>query len=146
MIYLLDTNACIRYLNGRGIALLERMQRTVASEIAVCSVVRLELFYGALRSQNPARTLAKQKKCLDRFVSLPLDDRAAHRGAEIRAALARIGQPIGAYDVLIAAIALANDLTLITHNVAEFSRIAGLRYEDWEAGDAPTPPPSPTST
>ena len=52
MIYLLDTNACIRYLNGRGIALLERMQGTVASEIAVCSVVRLELFYGALRSQK----------------------------------------------------------------------------------------------
>ena len=73
----------------------------------------------------------------DRFISLPLDDRAAHRGVEIRAALARIGQPIGAYDVLIAAIALANDLTLITHNVAEFSRIARLRYEDWEAGDAP---------
>ena len=47
MIYLLDTNACIRYLNGRGIALLERMRRTEASEIAVCSVVRLELFYGA---------------------------------------------------------------------------------------------------
>lgn len=67
-----------------------------------------------------------------------------HRGAEIRAALARIGQPIGAYDVLIAAIALANDLTLITHNVAEFSRIAGLRYEDWEAGDAPASPLSPT--
>jgi tRNA(fMet)-specific endonuclease VapC len=146
VIYLLDTNACIRYLNGRGIALLERMQRTVASEIAVCSVVRLELFYGALHSQNPARTLAKQTKFLDRFVFLPLDDRAAHRGAEIRAALARIGQPIGAYDVLIAAIALANDLTLITHNVAEFSRIAGLRYEDWEAGDAPAPPPSPTPT
>ena len=69
MIYLLDTNACIRYLNGRGIALLARMQRTVASEIAVCSVVRLELFYGALRSQNPARTLAQQADVTNPFIA-----------------------------------------------------------------------------
>lgn len=133
MTYLLDTNACIRYLNGRGVGVLEHMRRTATSEIAVCSVVKLELFYGAMRSQDPRRTLEKQDRFLDQFVSLPLDDVAANRGAEIRATLARIGQPIGPYDLLIAAIAIANDLTLVTHNVAEFSRVPGLRFEDWEA-------------
>lgn len=77
-----------------------------------------------------ARTLhahLRSRQNLDQFVSLSLDDRAAHRRRDSGRA-GCIGQPIGAYDVLIAAIALANDLTLITHNVAEFSRIAGLRY------------------
>jgi tRNA(fMet)-specific endonuclease VapC len=99
-------------------------------------VVKHELFYGAMRSHDPARTLAAQERFLNQFESLPLDDAAARYGAELRARLARIGQMIGPYDLLIAAIAMVNNLTLVTHNVAEFSRVAGLRYEDWEASDS----------
>jgi tRNA(fMet)-specific endonuclease VapC len=69
---------------------------------------------------------------LTNFVSLPLDDHAAEIAATIRADLAAKGTPIGPYDVLIAAIALANDLTLVTHNTREFGRVAGLKMEDWE--------------
>ncbi len=67
------------------------------------------------------------------FRSLTFDDAAADRSAQLRAALEAIGRRIGAYDVQIAGIALANGLTLVTHNVAEFSRIVGLPLEDWEA-------------
>ena len=67
------------------------------------------------------------------FVSLPFDDAAAEVYGRIRAALEAAGTLIGPYDLQIAAIALANDLTLITHNIREFGRVAGLRIEDWEA-------------
>lgn len=136
MSYLLDTNTCIRYLNGRSPAVLQRLQGLSPDEVLVCSVVRFELRYGALRSDHVEKTLAEQERFLSRFVSLPFDDAAQRHAAQIRADLARAGTPIGPYDLLIAAIALANDLTLVTHNTREFGRVAGLQIEDWEVGDA----------
>lgn len=67
------------------------------------------------------------------LISFPFDDSAANRYAEIRHALERAGQRIGAHDLEIAAIALARQLTLVTHNVSEFSRVSGLAWEDWES-------------
>jgi tRNA(fMet)-specific endonuclease VapC len=67
---------------------------------------------------------------VDQFRSIPLDDRAAKIAGETRAHLERNGNPVGPYDVLIAAIAIANDLTLVTHNRREFERIPGLKIED----------------
>ena len=72
-----------------------------------------------------------------RFVSLPFDDRAADTYATIRAELAATGQLIGPNDLLIAAIALANRVVLVTHNTREFGRIVGLRVEDWESPASP---------
>lgn len=134
MIYLLDTNVCVQYLNGRSEAIRERIQQTDANDIAVCSIVKAELFYGAQRSQHPERTLDRQQQFLRLFLSLPFDDEAAMIYGRIRANLAAQGTPIGSNDVQIAAIALANDLTLVTHNTGEFSRVSGLRLEDWELG------------
>ncbi len=133
MKYLLDTNTCIRYLNGSSLAVFQRLDSLAETEICVCSIVKLELRYGALRSNMIEKTLAKQKEFLDRFVSKPFDDKAHLHAARIRAELAQAGTPIGPYDLLIAAIALANDLILVTHNFREFSRITGLKIEDWEA-------------
>lgn len=132
MIYLLDTNVCVQYLNGRSEAIRERIQQTDADDIAVCSIVKAELFYGAQRSQHPERNLARQQQFLNLFLSLPFDDEAAMVYGRIRAHLAAQGTPIGSNDVQIAAIALANDLILVTHNTGEFSRVSGLRLEDWE--------------
>ena len=67
-----------------------------------------------------------------RFSSHPFDDAAASVYGEIRAELAAAGQLIGPNDTLIAAIAIANDLTLVTHNADEFRRVRGLKFEDWE--------------
>ena len=132
MIYLLDTNACIVYLNRRNSGVMKRLQSLSPKDVAVCSVVKSELFYGANRSNNPKRTLALPKKFLNNFVSLPFDDEAAIAYGKIRSDLAAKGTPIGPYDLQIAAIALANDLILVTHNTREFSRIADLKLEDWE--------------
>src|SRR5687768_8336461 len=133
MKWMLDTNACIRYLNGRSLSLKTHVDRAGAANLVVCSVVKAELYYGAARSNDPARTISVQRHFLTRFLSLPFDDRAAEVYATVRAALWLSGAPIGPNDTLIAAIAIANDVTLVTHNVAEFSRVTGLRLEDWEA-------------
>ena len=132
MRYLLDTNVCVRYLNGRSPAVRERIRTTNREDIVVCSVVKAELFYGAMRSNNPQRNLARQQQFLNLFVSLPFDDLSALVYGEIRAQLTALGTPIGPNDLQIAAIALANNLILVTHNTREFSRVDGLQIEDWE--------------
>jgi tRNA(fMet)-specific endonuclease VapC len=132
MRYLLDTNVCVMYLNGRSTSVRDRLLSVPFEDMAVCSVVKAELFYGALRSNNPSRTLERQQEFLGRFASLPFGDEAAIVCSQIRARLASAGTPIGAYDLQIAAIALANNLTLVTHNTREFERVEGLQVEDWE--------------
>jgi tRNA(fMet)-specific endonuclease VapC len=132
MTYLLDTNVCIRYLNGRSSGIKAHLEAQQPTDVAVCSIVKTELFYGAQRTQNPKRTLAVQQAFLQPYRSLPFDDAAAVIAGSLRAMLAKNGTPIGPYDLLIAAIALANDCVLITHNTREFSRVPHLQIEDWE--------------
>ncbi|MBE9256553.1 MULTISPECIES: type II toxin-antitoxin system VapC family toxin [Aphanizomenonaceae] len=132
MKYLLDSNVCIQYLNQRSEKIIQRLQDLSDIDIVVCSIVKAELFYGAMRTHNPAKTLQKQQEFLGRFVSLYFDDQCALIYGEIRSKLAAKGTPIGNNDLHIAAIAMANNLTLITHNTREFSRIDNLKLEDWE--------------
>ena len=91
------------------------------------------MFFGSERSARRERNLAVQRAFFSRYRSLPFDDVAAEQYALIRADLQGRGQIIGANDLFIAAIALAHDLTLVTHNVSEFSCVMALRLEDWEA-------------
>ncbi|WP_017653323.1 type II toxin-antitoxin system tRNA(fMet)-specific endonuclease VapC [Fortiea contorta] len=133
MRYLLDTNVCARFLNGKSPTIRERLRSTSVEDIAVCSVVKAELFYGAMKSNNPQRTLARQQQFLNLFVSLPFDDVTALTYGRIRAELAASGTPIGPNDLQIAAIALVHNLILVTHNTSEFNRVNGLQIQDWEA-------------
>ena len=133
MSYLLDTNVCIRFIRGLSPPIAKKLISINRSEIYVCSIVAGELAYGAYKSQQTESNLQIQAAFLDQFESLSFDDQAAQIFGQIRADLAVRGQPIGPYDLQIAAIALANDLTLVTHNVREFGRIADLKIEDWEA-------------
>ncbi len=132
MRYLLDTNVCVRYLNGTSLAIREKLRSSKTTDIALCSIVKAELFYGAMRSNNPEQTLGRQQQFLNQFVSLPFNDEAALVYGRIRATLAAAGTPIGPNDLQIAAIALANNLILVTHNIREFSRVDELQIEDWE--------------
>ncbi|CCQ48747.1 type II toxin-antitoxin system tRNA(fMet)-specific endonuclease VapC [Crocosphaera watsonii] len=132
MIYLLDSNTCIVYLKFADSRVRTRLDSLSANDIAVCSVVKSELFYGAMKSRKREENLNKQRQFFSRFVSLLFDDKSAEIYGVIRADLERKGTPIGGYDLQIAAIAIANNLTLVTHNIREFGRIEGLLYEDWE--------------
>jgi tRNA(fMet)-specific endonuclease VapC len=132
MTYLLDTNTCIRYLNGRAPRIRTRMAELSDSVIAVSTVTMAEMFAGAAKSQSPQQSRANQDAFFVRFVQLPFDAVAAHEYGKLRAHLEKAGTPIGPYDMQIAAIALAHDLIAVTHNTKEFARIPGLRLEDWE--------------
>ena len=85
-----------------------------------------------LKSQKPRENLERQRAFVNRFKSMPFDDRAAWIYGQVRRDLETKGTPIGPHDLLIASIALANELVLVTHNVKEFSRIDSLKIEDWE--------------
>lgn len=131
--YLLDTNACINILNGTSRPVIDRFARESPSTIHLCSVVKAELLHGARRSARVAKTLASLQRFFDPLVSLPFDDLCADEYGLLRADLARAGTPIGGNDLMIAAIARHHDLTVVTHNIDELSRVTGLRVEDWEA-------------
>ena len=130
--YLLDTNACIRILNDSSPPLVQQLARHAPSEIRLCSIVKAELLYGARHSQRVAENLQLLARFFAPFVSVAFDDRSAEQYGQVRAELAQTGTPIGPNDLLIAAIARAYDLTLITHDAVEFGRVSGLRLEDWE--------------
>jgi tRNA(fMet)-specific endonuclease VapC len=130
--YLLDTNACIRVLNGSSTPLIARMRSHAPSDIRVSSVTRAELLYGARHSARVADNLRLLAAFFAPLVSLPFDDASAEHYGALRASRAAAGRPIGPNDLLIAATALAHDVTLVTHNLREFSRVAGLKIEDWE--------------
>jgi len=130
--HLLDTNACIRHLNGRAPNLSARLKAFDPKRLAVSSIVKGELFFGSLRSQNPTRSRQVQDDFLKDLVSLPFDDAAAEHYARIRADLADSGTPIGPNDLIVAATAMARNLILVTHNTDEFGRVKNLQIEDWE--------------
>lgn len=133
MKFLLDTNTCIAYLNGRAVGVRRQLQALAPGDVVLCSVVKAELLYGARKSRDPATVVAKLQRFFAPLASLPFDDPAAQAYGTVRAELERAGTPIGPNDLMIAAIAQANGLTLVTHNVGEFRRVPGLRVEDWES-------------
>jgi tRNA(fMet)-specific endonuclease VapC len=132
MTYLLDTNTCIQYIRHPHPTIVRRLATLSRQVVVTCDIVKLELYYGAYKSQKQAANLLLLERFFENIESLPFDGRAAEICGQIRADLTRRGTPIGAYDLQIAAIALVNNLILITHNVREFSRVDGLRFEDWE--------------
>lgn len=132
MRYLLDSNACIVFLNGRSEKLKQRFLACEPEEIALCSIVKAELYFGAMKSQNMSKSLSKVEAFFSQFDSLPFDDISAKLYGEIRADLAAKGTIIGNNDMMIAAIALRNGLTLVTHNTREFNRVTDLKLDDWE--------------
>lgn len=135
MRYLLDTNTIIFALkDARGGSAL-RIGEAAHDDVAICSVVEAELYHGATKYGRPSRRKAALDDFLQPFQSLPFDSACVPQYARIREHLESqgIGIGIGANDLLIAAIALTHDLTVVTHNSDEFNRVPGLRVEDWSA-------------
>jgi tRNA(fMet)-specific endonuclease VapC len=133
MIYLLDSNVWIVLLRGKSPLVATRFQAAAPSaDIRVCSVVVAELWYGCARSAKPAANRAAVDALIAPYPSLAYDNAAADHFVKVRCHLEAIGQVIGSYDMQIAAIALANNCTLVTHNTSEFSRVPHLKIEDWQ--------------
>lgn len=126
----LDSNALIHALKGRG-RVRERLAETEPGRISIPAVVAYEVEYGTLRSGNPAVRRRELQRLLSVVEVLPFDIGAAERAAKIRWELEKRGEAIGPSDLMIAGTAMAFGCVLVTHNVAEFSRVPGLVLEDW---------------
>jgi len=135
--YLLDTNTLIYFFKQQG-HVAAHLRRAQASQIALPSVVVFELEYGLLRSTKPQAQQKGMDAVRAAYRVLSLDAKSATSAAWVKHTLELAGAPIGPADQFIAGIALANDLTLITRNTREFSRVPGLRLENWF--EAPPPP------
>lgn len=131
MRYLLDTNICIALLKGDDRKLTARILSLPPRSIHLCSVVKAELLFGARNSRRVEDNLERLAKFFEPLQSLPFDDAAANQYGVLRAQQSRDGALIGGNDLLVAAIALAEDVALATRNHKEFGRIAGLRLLDW---------------
>ena len=131
MKYLLDTCTVSDFVKGQP-GVLARIKATPPNLIAVSSLTRMEVDYGlALNAQRAKKLIPVLDAFFTAIVTLPFDEMDARAAASLRAALKIKGQPIGAYDVLIAGVALAKGLVVVTSNSGEFKRVGGLRVENW---------------
>ena len=131
MRYLLDTNICIYISKRRPPTALRRLERLAVGDAAMSVVTYLELVYGAYNSSQVESNLTKIEALCRLIPVQPLDTAAGKHYGRLRTALRKSGRLIGAYDLLIAAHALALGLSLVTSNVREFARVPGLRVENW---------------
>ena len=132
--YTLDTNACIALINASPVAVRTRLQEALGegSVLCVSTVVLHELWYGVAKSVRRDRKTERVQTFLSGPIEiLAFDEADARAAGEVRAQLERVGQPIGAYDALIAGQAVRRGLTLVTANAREFERVDGLMWEDW---------------
>ncbi len=130
--WFLDTNACIMFSRGQT-QVCTRWRRHRSIEIAVPMTVFGELLVGAEKSSQPERILGEIKALLERHELIAVTEEVARAYARIRADLEKRGVTIGENDLWIAATALMHDATLVTNNTAEFSRVSGLKIEDWSS-------------
>ena len=129
--FLLDTNAWIALLKNQT-GVVAGVRRAGQEALYLCSPVWSELWFGACNSARSAENQARIRDLVVHVPSLPFDDRAAEHCGEVRALLARSGQPIGPYDLQIAAIARTAGLCVVTRNVSEFRRVPDLAVENWQ--------------
>ncbi len=131
MRYMLDTNVCIYIIRQKPPQIRHKFESHPITDFALSSITLAELQYGVAKSSDKV----KNQQALDLFITpftlLDFDYAATLAYGNLRAALETGGSPIGAMDLLIAAHALSRNLTLVTHNVREFGRVAGLGVETW---------------
>lgn len=129
--YLLDTDTCMDLIRGRPPPVIQAITRLEPNQAKLSAVTLAELECGASKSRN----LEKNRIALLRFAAafdvVPFDDRDAEVYESIRAGLECRGQPIGPYDLQIAAQAVTRGPGLVTNNVDEFQRVPDLRIENW---------------
>ena len=131
MRYLLDANAVIALLNDARSKPAQRARRKRPGDMALSAIVAHELFSGAFKSRRAAQNAALVEAL--QFAVLEFDKEDARQAGRVRALLADKGAPIGPYGVLSAGQAMARNLILVTHDTGEFSRVPGLRIEDWQS-------------
>ena len=131
MHYLLDTNICIYLIKKRPPEVLDRFRQHSPQDVAISIITLFELAYGVEKSQYSRRSKDALAKFLLPLNLMNLDRSSALESAIIRAQLEKEGMPIGPYDLLIAGLARSRDMILVTNNIKEFEKVAGLHLENW---------------
>lgn len=131
MKYLLDTNTCIAAMRNHPLV-IQQLGSLSPGDCAISTITVYELLTGVAKCADPARERPKVERLLQIVSPLSFDAAAAAEAAGIRARLEAQGQTIGPYDLLLAGQARSLQLTLVTHNTREFSRVVGLVLENWE--------------
>ncbi|MCP3678916.1 MAG: type II toxin-antitoxin system VapC family toxin [Gammaproteobacteria bacterium] len=129
--YLLDTNICIYIAKQKPMSALERFEKLAVGSVGMSIITYGELYYGAQKSHRPRKTKQFLEELIGLISPLPLPIDAAKCYGAIRRQLAKQGKPIGNNDLWIAAHAMSMNLTVVTNNCKEFSRVAKLRLENW---------------
>lgn len=128
--YMLDTDICIYIMKRRPIDLADKFDALV-DKLCISTISLAELHYGAEKSARRQENFGAIERFTARMVILPFSARDASHYAQIRAALERLGTPCGTHDMQIAGHARSQGLTVVTNNMREFSRMPGLRAENW---------------
>ncbi len=131
MKYLLDTNICVFVIRGKSPLVLQRFRQQLPDDLGVSTITLAELRYGAEKSNDPVRNHAALNSFLAPMQILTFDAECADYYGKVRSDLERRGVPIGPLDTMIAAQSLRLNVPLVTNNTGEFSRVPGLKLEDW---------------
>lgn len=129
--YILDTNICRYFMRNQYPGLTEKLLSLSPSDLALSPITVFELVYGARRRNWGGNMMRKLAMFIAPFTILDFDMNDAIAAGKVRASLEKQGVIIGPYDILIASQGLARDYTVVTHNIGEFSRVSGLKVEDW---------------
>lgn len=131
MTYMLDTNICIYIVKQKPISVLQKFSQLAVGDVSMSLVTYGELVFGAKKSQNAVKALQTLEELTAFIPVLPMHTKAARLYAQTRFTLQQKGLPIGNNDLWIAAHALAEDKILVSNNLREFSRVQGLKTENW---------------
>ena len=130
MKFLLDTNACIHFLNGTSDRLVQRILDAGPGKTAISSITLAELHFGAARSGKPDANLNRVETFAEEFVCYPFDDECAARFGRIKAETLAAGRPTPDFDLAISAVAMTHGLTVVTAD-RHFAEVPGLTSADW---------------
>ncbi len=131
MSFLLDTDTCSAHMRRPG-GLAHRFFQ-YSSSITIPSIVLAELYAGADRHPAPTRLLALIGDLLQEVRVIDFDAGCAEKFGQLRGTLQLLGISVPTTDLMIASVALAHDLTLVTHNLCDYQNVPGLRIDDWLA-------------
>lgn len=134
MKYLLDTNICVYIINQKPVRVIQRLQNQNVNDICISVITLAELEYGVAKSAFQERNKLALAQFLVPFEIIPFSEVAAATYGRIRTVLEKTGSLVGAFDLLIGAQALSENLIVVTNNEKEFRRIPGLMVENWVAG------------
>lgn len=129
--FYLDSNVVIDVIRKKYPDLISHFKNLDSDKIAIPAIVLAELEFGAKHSDNYKKRRKQYLDVISPYKIIPFDEKEAEVYGKIREELSKKGTLIGPNDMLIAATAIANDAVLVTHNTDEFSRVSGIKLEDW---------------